>query len=285
MSVTELKAAMEDKVAPIVVFDCSVDKDPAVAQAAYNKNHVAGAHFFNMNKWIDTSKVPFAFNFPEATVVSESLKALGINKDSKVCCYDQQDGKFAGHCASVLSIYGFASVSMMSGSFETGFPAPAKIEDLKAAVKGTATTFEIKKRDGVYATFEDVLAATKSEDSVIIDCRTAMLFKKGAIDKAVNLPLAQIWGKHTILPLDVVSSALKAAKIETGNKKFVLYGNGQSGLAKAVLECYGVSKNPIKIYEAGLPEWLEKKPKEKDPKEEGDKKKDEGDKKPDEKAE
>ena len=110
-----------------------------------------------------------------------------------------------------------------------------------------------------------MLAATKAKEGhVIVDCRTAMLFKKGAIDNAVNLPLAQIWGKHATLPLDVVSKALREAKIETGKTQFILYGNGQAGLAKAVLESSGVSKSPIKVFEGGLPEWNEKKPKEKE---------------------
>ena len=88
MSVTELKAALDDKMQSIVVLDCSVDKDPAVAQATYAKNHIPKAHYFNMNRFVDTGKVPFTFQFPADSAVSDAMKEFGFNHDARVCCYD-----------------------------------------------------------------------------------------------------------------------------------------------------------------------------------------------------
>lgn len=54
---------------------------------------------------------------------------------------------------------------------------------------------------------------------------------------------------------------MKESKIDASDKRVIIYGNGNYGVVKAVLEFHGVSKYPITVFEGGYAEWTEKKAK------------------------
>ena len=116
------------------------------------------------------------------------------------------------------------------------------------------------KKKTLNASFEDVLKATSSANHVIFDCRAKLEFKKGAVDKAINLPSGKVWDNHMYLKQEQVAQVLKDLSVDVSDKHIIVYGNGNYGVVRAVLEFHGVSKHPILVFEGGYNEWKEKKP-------------------------
>jgi len=94
---------------------------------------------------------------------------------------------------------------------------------------------------------------------MIIDTRSAEMFKKGSIPTALNLPQADVMEGHTPKSLLEIKTAFHKRSIDwdTFEKAahIILYGNGSSAVVKAVIEHNRPNRKTILIFPGGMLEW------------------------------
>lgn len=122
ISVAELQQAQQTPAGDILVIDCRFDlSNPQAGQQQYAQNHLPGAVFLDLDK--DLCGVKTGTNgrhpLPERETLAQKLRTLGVNQNTSIIVYDQQDSMFAAHLWWLLQWLGHTHVRVLDGGLVT----------------------------------------------------------------------------------------------------------------------------------------------------------------------
>lgn len=184
----------------IVILDASSGEN---AKANFHKKHLDTALYVDLNSQLASIKDDFAKGgrhpLPTIEEFAETLKNLGITKNSHVIVYDDKNGaNAAARFWWMLKAIGHDKVQVLNGGMqqveEIGFPTNNKIEKVLVAEDYKVENWKLN-----IATINEVESNSKKKDAITIDVREPSRYRgerepidlvAGHIPASVNVPFS-----------------------------------------------------------------------------------------------
>ena len=163
----------------VVVLDASYTstlpgETPRPARAGFEREHVPGARFLDLDTLVDASN-PLPSTVPPATLVAKRLGELGIGNDTPVVLYDDGPHHTSARAWWLLTSFGARQVAILDGGLaawrEEGRPL-----DTGAADLAVPATFDATLDADRLATLHQVTAIVATDDAQILDARSPSRF-------------------------------------------------------------------------------------------------------------
>jgi thiosulfate/3-mercaptopyruvate sulfurtransferase len=176
LDASTLAAHLTDPV--FVIVDCQFKlDDPLWGRAAYERAHIPGAFYADLNR--DLSSTPSGTNgrhpLPPVEAVQETFSQLGIDRSRQVVAYDQDNGMFASRLWWMLRWLGHDAVAVLDGGLagwvKDGFPTSSTIE------LPTRRSFQARPRLDAMVTADEVAAQVGMSEHRLIDARAPQRFR------------------------------------------------------------------------------------------------------------
>jgi thiosulfate/3-mercaptopyruvate sulfurtransferase len=145
--------------------------DPEAGRRAYEREHVAGAVFADLNR--DLAATPGGRGrhpLPDVAEMARAFGRLGIGPGSQVVAYDEADGMYASRLWWMLRFCGHDAVAVLDGGFAKwaaeGRPVASGVEAKSPA------SFVPAVRAAMVAGADEVDAARRDPGRVVVDSRS-----------------------------------------------------------------------------------------------------------------
>ncbi len=188
----------------------------------------------------------------------------GIGKDTKVVIYDDGSSKYSTRVYWILKYLGATEVKILHKNMTQWKMARIPLTRSASPVKKVVFTPEVNK--AIFATTDDVKAALKNPNAVVIDTRPVEEFtgtsekSKGHFPGAINIVYTDVLkSKMGFFKAKAGVEALMQKHGVTKDKEVILYCN--TGIFAAIT--YFTLKNHlgyknVKVYDGSYKEWVAK---------------------------
>ena len=171
----------------LVVVDCRFDlMKHSYGKESYDKNHIPGAFFMDMEKDLasEVKEHGGRHPFPNLNELKEKLENIGIGNDTVVIAYD--DGELAGGARfwMLLRYMGHNKVYILNGGIKAWIEAGYELSSDKPTPK-EKNIFNININEDMLVKMEEVKSKLGKDNVAIVDAREEERYKgiKEPIDK------------------------------------------------------------------------------------------------------
>ena len=123
------------------IFDCRfLLKEPEGGLNKFNRGHIPGAQFADMDKDLASAMTPTSGRhpLPDPNELIKKLQSWGVNNSSQVICYDDLSGAFAARMWWLLKWLGHDKVAVLDGGIDKWTASDLPLEkDVKQREDGT----------------------------------------------------------------------------------------------------------------------------------------------------
>ncbi|AMQ57905.1 sulfurtransferase [Algoriphagus sanaruensis] len=197
ISPSELKLKLDHP--NLLLLDARYSPNP---RQTYEKGHLAGAIFVDPNEDLADIKENFAEGgrhpLPEVSDFCETLGRLGINPESHLVIYDDQNGaNAAARMWWMLRALGHQKVQVLEGGYQAALAAGFSVSKDSPTLTPTSAYPASEWTLGI-ASMDDVEAVAQDKNYLVIDVRSAERYRgdhepidliAGHIPGAENMPL------------------------------------------------------------------------------------------------
>lgn len=147
--------------------------DFAQGRKLYAQSHIPHAHFVDIEadlsgeKTAQTGRHPL----PDFEVLSEKLRALGMNHDTQIVAYDDAGGMMAARAWWLLRALGHEAVAVLNGGMAAWERAGFALTD-EVPTAPTAGDFQRKPALMRVRTADEVLSQLESGEQILLDARS-----------------------------------------------------------------------------------------------------------------
>ncbi len=267
VSVSWLKGRINDP--DIVVLDATYHL-PSVGRDAFTEfkaERLPGAFFFDVDGIKDPAN-PLPHMVPDAETFEGAARALGINEDSHVICYDSYGLFSAARPWWMFRLFGHARVSVLDGGMKTWKAAGLTTETDPPKAPACDGEFTAKFRADLLRHAGDVLDIVESRRETILDARGAGRFagtdpeprkglRSGHIPGSLNLPFNLLTNPETgkLRSAQELMVLYEGAGLHIGGEQIVTTcGSGVTACALA----FGLAllgDDSVAVYDGSWSEW------------------------------
>jgi thiosulfate/3-mercaptopyruvate sulfurtransferase len=172
ISINRLKNYLHNEQGNTVIMDVRFDlMDPAAGRKAYQQDHIPGAIFIDIEKDLSGKKEMHGGNHPLPDVNALSLKLgrMGIDHNTTVVIYDENNDMFAARAWWLLHYLGHDKVYVLDGGYarwkEEGNETTDHIPEL------SAKEFRPEIRNNQTVNMKEVKQKLKNKTAVLVDSR------------------------------------------------------------------------------------------------------------------
>lgn len=141
------------------------------ARAEYEASHVPGAVYVDWTSDITDPGNPVPAQIAPPERFAALIGSLGISNDSHVVVYDHAGTQFATRLWWALTYHGHDRVSVLDGGWKKWLEEDRPVTSEAPAPQ--PATFALRPRPGWRVTAEEVLAASRNGDALVLDARDA----------------------------------------------------------------------------------------------------------------
>jgi thiosulfate/3-mercaptopyruvate sulfurtransferase len=234
------------------------------AKAEYLQEHIPGAGFFDLNVIADPVN-PLPRKFPPREVFAREVSKLGIDNDTHVVAYDTPGLYSAARVWWLFRQYGYDRVSVLDGGLKywkmRGLPVQA------GALECSPADFDVTSERDLLALWPQVLEASGSEASQVIDARTPGRFagteqdrypgtRAGHIPNSLNLYWADLLEAESrkLLSAAELRERFDKAGIRWDKPVTATCGSGLTACILA-LGLHLCGKDDWRVYDGSWDEW------------------------------
>jgi thiosulfate/3-mercaptopyruvate sulfurtransferase len=255
----------------VVVLDCTVDliPDPKTtyiikpAREAFEKGHIPGAQFCDVQK--DVSDTSAKFNFMRQTPedFAAAMRRFGISDDTKVVTYSTGNVWWATRVWWLLREFGHYNAAVLNGGWQKWHAEgrPLEIGPSPARPQGRFTSHQPR---GLFADMQDVLAAVGDSGVCTLNALTAAQHagtggnsygRPGHIAGSVNVPAASLVDPATNAFLNPDELRTRLGAVGALDRPVIAYcGGGIAASADAMILTM-LGHHNVRVYDASLSEW------------------------------
>lgn len=229
--------------------------------AEYQNSHISGAVFVDWIQEITDPDSPHHSQVAPPERFATLMSKIGIDADTCVVTYDQNNSMFAARLWWMLNYYGHNNVAVLDGGWEKwiaeGHPTTDKIPKIESSeFKAEANPLWIRHADHVQAAIDS--------EKVILDVRSVGEFKgeasrvsrKGHIPSAVNLPRKSLLqADNTLLPPDALRESFAKIGITAETSEVILHCNGGVSASYGLLALKVAGIESGTLYDGSWKEW------------------------------
>ena len=234
------------------------------AREEYDESHVPGAVFVDWTRDITDPDDPVPAQVAPPERFADLMGSLGIGDGTHVVVYDHAGGQFATRLWWALTYYGHGLVSVLDGGWNRwtteGRPTTGEVPNPAPA------TFTPKTRPGWRREAEDVLAASRTGEALVLDARDAGQYtgavtrgegRPGHVPGARHLHADGLFGPDgSFLPDDDLEEKLREAGVpEDREAPVVAYCNGGVAATVPLFALHRLGYGNLANYDGSWNEW------------------------------
>lgn len=180
-----------------VVVDCRFNlQEPAAGRAAYERGHIPGARYADLDRELARRPAPNEGRhpLPDPAVFAAQLGEWGIGPEDAVVAYDEASGAIAARLWWLLGWIGHRKALVLDGGFAAWQSAQLPIELATPAWQRKRYPAPDRTADTVVATSE--IVARQAAGDLVVDARGAVRYRgeQEPIDPvAGHVPGARNW--------------------------------------------------------------------------------------------
>ena len=248
------------------VFDCRFDlARPAYGRAAYAEEHVPGAIFADLNADLSAPATANSGRhpLPAPEEFAARLRAWGVDADSRVVAYDDNNGAYAARLWWMLRWLGHDDVAVLDGGMrrwlQLGLPLG---DDVPAPAPGN---FIERPRPGMTVAATDVLAASTDPAVRILDARAPERYRgevepidkvAGHIPGARNHPFGMsLDSQGRFLPPQALRDAFAASLDGAAPESAIVYCGSGVTACHVLLALEHAGLAGARLYPGSWSEW------------------------------
>jgi thiosulfate/3-mercaptopyruvate sulfurtransferase len=248
----------------VIIVDCRFSlADIALGERQFYEGHIVGAQYLHLERDLSAQKSQHGGRhpLPDPELLVQRFRAIGINKNSLVVCYDDQRFAFASRLWWLLRWLGHSNVVVLNGGFKAWQAAGFPVENtLNSAYK--IGDFDAKINTS--AIVDRHVAATTSSaiNSVLIDSREAPRYRgeqepidpiAGHIPGAINKPWADVTDANGFA-LDLAAQQQRWGDVAEVKNKVVYCGSGVTACVN-ILSLAMIGCDDAKLYSGSWSDW------------------------------
>lgn len=263
ISLNSLKEKL-DKDKNIVILDVRYDlQDEAAGRRAYQNDHIPSAFYIDLKEDLSgpTQNHGGAHPLPNPEKLSKTLGNIGINHETPVIIYDEDNGMFAARAWWVLFYIGLEKIYVLDGGYalwkKAGLPVTEEIP------KENPVELIPKVRENLYVNMEEVKEKVSKDEAILIDSRAPERYrgeveplyeKAGHIPGAVNYFYKNVYnGDGTWKNQEELKSLYKT--LPKKKEIIVSCGSGVSACSN-ILGLRRAGFKNVKLYPGSYSDWI-----------------------------
>lgn len=227
--------------------------------SAYQEEHAAGA--VNISRADIVVSSPVVNMLADKQQIEQVLGSRGINEDTSLLIYDNNNNMDAARLWWTLLVYGHTDMKVISGGLSA--LAEAGIEITSELPRITSAVYTAQERnDGLIADISEVLAQvnTPAEDVILIDTRTEEEFNAGTIPSSIHLNyVGNNYADGTYRKVQDIQIIYKEAGI-TAEDTVIMYCKTSIRGAQTYLALYNAGYRDLKLFDGAWVQWKEEAP-------------------------
>jgi thiosulfate/3-mercaptopyruvate sulfurtransferase len=235
--------------------------DVVSGRADFEKGHIPGAAFVDIEHEVSTPHPRLHFMLPSAEVFAAAMGRLGVSDDTHVVTYATANHWWATRLWWMLRVFGHDRASVLDGGFQK-WKSEGRAVETGVARARAPRQFTSRVRSEMVATREDVLAAIGRAGTCTVNALRPEQHagtggvhygRRGHITGSVNIPAIQhVRADNTFRDPEelraMFASALAAPEVVT------YCGGGIAATSVAlILAMFGHER--VKVYDNSLTEW------------------------------
>ncbi len=252
------------------IFDCRfLLKDPEGGLKLFNKGHIPGAQFADMDKDLASPMTPTSGRhpLPNPRHLVKKLQSWGVNNSSQVICYDDMSGAFAARLWWLIKWLGHHDVAVLDGGIDKWTESGLALEtDVQQRAAGS---FVGEENDEMWVSIEFVEKQFQENNIHLLDARSSDRFTAkdtktdpvaGHIPGAMSFPFAENLSKQGVFLSEEELRKRFTPIISNAENKEVINMCGSGVTACHNILAMSVAGLPMtRLYVGSWSEWIKDK--------------------------
>jgi thiosulfate/3-mercaptopyruvate sulfurtransferase len=249
-----------------VILDASffLPRQRRDAQNEYQKTHIPGALFFNIDEIADLTK-PLPHTLPSTEKFAEAVGMLGIDNNTQIIIYDNNSFFASARVWWMFRVFGHHQARVLNGGLtcwqQKSYPTDSTVLSL------ARKNFVAKYRPELVCNIQQMMKIQQTASRQILDSRSQDSFRglrppsgpdliPGHIPGSTNIPYATLTSKlqHTLLTKQQLLALFEDAGINLAQSIVTSCGSGVSA-AVLTLALYQTGVTEVPIYDGSWAEW------------------------------
>jgi thiosulfate/3-mercaptopyruvate sulfurtransferase len=253
------------------VFDCTTNliPDPKTtyqavpARADFEKGHIPGAQFIDLQADLSDSSQRLRFMLPSAEVFAASMSRFGVGEGTRVVLYSTANPWWATRVWWLLRVFGFDDAAVLNGGWQKWVREGRPVETGPAKPRPPGH-FVVRELRPLMVGKDEVLRAIGDGGVCTLNALAPEQHagsggnsygRPGHIKGSVNLPAAHLLDPATneFLPPDELRRRFEA--VGAFDKEVITYCGGGIAASADALALVMLGHPNVRLYDASMSEW------------------------------
>lgn len=253
------------------VLDCTTNlvPDPKITyqvvpgRADFEKGHIPGAQFVDLQGDLSDKSHRFRFMLPAPDTFTAAMSRLGVGQGTRVVLYSTANPWWATRVWWMLRVFGFDDAAVLNGGWQKWSREGRPVETGPAQPR-PAEHFVVREQRPLMVGKEEVLQAI--DDGAVCTINALLpeqhagsggnaYGRPGHIKGSVNLPAAHLLDPATNEFLPPAELRKRFAAIGAFDKRVITYCGGGIAASADALALVMLGHPEVRLYDASLGEW------------------------------
>jgi len=236
--------------------------DVVPAREDFEKGHIPGAVFVDVEHELSTPDPKLHFMLPDAQTFASSMARYGVSDDSFVVTYSTTSHWWATRLWWMLRVFGHRHVAVLDGGFQKWKAEGRAVETGPGRTPAPGQYSVREPNRQMVATRDDVLAAINAGDVCTINALRPEQHagtggvnygRRGHITGSISIPaLAHVNEDNTLKGEDELRTMFAPA---LRKPRVITYCGGGIAATSVALALEMLGHKNVKVYDASLTEW------------------------------
>jgi thiosulfate/3-mercaptopyruvate sulfurtransferase len=253
------------------VFDCTTHliPDPKTtyqavpARADFERGHIPGAQFIDLQADLSDSGQRLRFMKPSAEAFAAAMRRFGVGERSHVVLYSTTTPQWATRVWWLLRVFGFDNAAVLDGGFKKWIAESRPVETGPAKPYPPGN-FTVREERPLMAGKDEVLRAIGDGAVCTLNALSAEQHagtggntygRPGRIKGSVNLPAAQLIDPATGAFLSVDELRRRFDSVDAFDKEVISYCGGGIAASADAFALVVLGHPAVRLYDASMSEW------------------------------
>ena len=237
--------------------------NPDQGRQIYQKAHIPGAHYFDLNKDLASARQEHGGNhpLPDSEVFTKKLGQAGIDRNTTVVIYDQTNDIFAARMYWLLKYFGHEHTYILDGGVQAWAKGGYSITS--TIPQPSRKTFEPTINKNLIVNMEELKNKQEKGGSILIDSRSCPRYlgeEEPLYAKAGHIPGAKNYDWQELLTADKgwktqMEIREHFASLDRKQEVIVSCGSGVSACMN-ILGLWAVGFEDVKLYPGSFSDWI-----------------------------
>ena len=255
----------------LCVFDCTTHliPDPKTTyqvvpgRADFEKGHIPGAQFVDLQADLSDNAHRFRFMRPTAEAFASAMRRFGVGEGSEVVLYSTTTPQWATRVWWLLRVFGFDNAAVLDGGWQKWGREGRPVET-GAARPRPPGNFSVRQPRPLMVGKEEVLRAIGDGAVCTLNALSAEQHaatggntygRPGRIKGSVNLPAAHLIDPATSAFLPAEELRRRFDRVGAFDREVITYCGGGIAASADAFALVILGHPNVRLYDASLSEW------------------------------